>query len=240
MQFGQTLQAGRLIVRYKRFLADVEMDDGRLLTVHCPNSGSMSGCKEPGSPVLISLADNPKRKYAHTLEMVRVGTTWVGINTARTNGLVAEAIQAGVVAELAGIETIWPEVKVSEKSRLDFLLTCGEEKIYVEVKNCSLALGRAAMFPDAVTTRGAKHLAELLTLRQTGCRAVVFFCVQREDVDYFSPAEHIDPGYAKALREVAAQGVEVLAYGASLSPEAITVVRPLPVFLASPPSTGGD
>lgn len=240
MQFGQTLQSGRLILRYKRFLADVEMDDGRLLTVHCPNSGSMSGCKEPGSPVLISLADNPKRKYPHTLEMVRVGATWVGVNTARTNGLVAEAISSGVVAELDGIETIRPEVKVSEKSRLDFLLTRGEEEIYLEVKNCSLALDRAAMFPDAVTTRGAKHLAELLTLRQTGCRAVVFFCVQREDVDYFSPAEYIDPVYAQALREVAAQGVEVLAYGAALNPEAITIVRSLPVFLASPPSTGGD
>jgi sugar fermentation stimulation protein A len=231
MQFGQTLQPGRLILRYKRFLADVEMDDGRLLTVHCPNSGSMLGCKEPGSPVLVSLADNPKRKYAHTLEMVRVGATWVGINTARTNGLVAEAISSGVVAELAGIETIRPEVKVSEKSRLDFLLTRGGENIYVEVKNCSLALDRAAMFPDAVTVRGAKHLAELLALRQTGCRGVVFFCVQREDVDYFAPAEHIDPGYAKALREVAAQGVEVLAYGAVLSPEAITVARKLPVRL---------
>lgn len=231
MQFGQTLQPGKLILRYKRFLADVAMDDGRLLTVHCPNSGSMSGCKEPGSRVLVSLAANPKRKYAHTLEMVRVGTTWAGINTARTNGLVAEAVSAGVVAELTGIETIRPEVKVSEKSRLDFLLTRGEEKIYVEVKNCSLALGRAAMFPDAVTVRGAKHLAELLALRRTGCRAVVFFCVQREDVDYFSPAEHIDPGYAQALREVAAQGVEVLAYGAVLSPEAITIVRPLPVRL---------
>jgi len=231
MQFGQTLQSGKLILRYKRFLADVEMDDGRLLTVHCSNSGSMSGCKEPGSQVLVSLADNPKRKYGHTLEMVRVGTTWVGINTARTNGLVAEAISSGVVAELVGIETIRPEIKVSEKSRLDFLLTRGEEKIYVEVKNCSLALGRAAMFPDAVTVRGAKHLAELLTLRRTGCRAAVFFCIQREDVDYFSPAEHIDPGYAQALREVAAQGVEVLAYGASLSPEAITIVRQLPIQL---------
>lgn len=233
MRFGQTLQPGKLILRYKRFLADVVMDDGRRLTVHCPNSGSMSGCKEPGSQVLVSLAANPKRKYAHTLEMVRVGATWVGINTARTNGLVAEAVSAGVVAELAGIETIRPEVKVSEKSRLDFLLTRGEEKIYVEVKNCSLALGRVAMFPDAVTVRGAKHLAELLALRQTGCRAVVFFCVQREDVEYFSPAVHIDPGYAKALREVAGQGVEVLAYGAALSPEAITIIRKLPVRLGS-------
>lgn len=232
MQFGQTLQSGKLVSRYKRFLADVVMDDGRLLTVHCPNSGSMLGCKEPGSPVLISLSDNPKRKYAHTLEMVQVGTTWVGVNTARTNGLVAEAISGGVVAELAGIETIRPEIKVSEKSRLDFLLTRGDEQVYVEVKNCSLALDRAAMFPDAVTTRGAKHLGELLVLRRSGYRAVVFFCVQREDVDYFSPADHIDPQYGETLREVAAQGVEVLAYGAALSPEAITIVRSLPVRLS--------
>lgn len=233
MQFGQRLQPGKLIVRYKRFLADVAMDDGRRLTVHCPNSGSMAGCKEPGSPVLISLADNPRRKYAHTLEMVRVGTTWVGINTARTNALVAEAIAAGAVAELAGIGTIRPEIKVSEKSRLDFLLSRGTEQIYVEVKNCSLAQERAAMFPDAVTIRGAKHLAELLALRRRGFRAVVFFCVQREDVDYFAPADHIDPGYAQALREVAAQGVEVLAYGAALSPEAISIARQLPVRLGS-------
>ncbi|MBU2537454.1 MAG: DNA/RNA nuclease SfsA [Proteobacteria bacterium] len=232
MQFGQTLQSGKLVLRYKRFLADVEMDDGRLLTVHCPNSGSMLGCKEPGSPVLISMSDNPKRKYAHTLEMVRVGTTWVGVNTSRTNGLVAEAISDGVVTELAGIETIRPEIKVSDKSRLDFLLTRGDEQIYVEVKNCSLALDRAAMFPDAVTTRGAKHLAELAALHRSGCRAVVFFCVQREDVDYFAPAAHIDSVYAQALREVAAQGVEVLAYGATLIPEAITIVRPLPVRLS--------
>lgn len=231
MRFGQTLQPGRLIERYKRFLADVAMDDGRLLTVHCPNSGSMSGCKEPCSRVLVSLADNPKRKYPHTLEMVRVGETWVGINTARTNALVAEAVGAGVVAELAGGWAIRPEIKVSDKSRLDFLLTRGDEKIYLEVKNCTLALGRVAMFPDAVTTRGTKHLYELLALRRAGCRAVVFFCVQREDVDYFSPAGQIDPTYTKALREVAAQGVEVLAYGGALSPEAISIVRNLPVCL---------
>jgi sugar fermentation stimulation protein A len=183
--------------------------------------------------VLVSLADNPGRKYAHTLEMVRSGPTWVGINTARTNALVAEAIRGGVVAELAGIETIRPEVRVSAASRLDFLLGRGTEQIYLEVKNCSLALERTAMFPDAVTARGTKHLAELLALRRAGCRAVVFFCVQWEEVDCFSPAAHIDPVYARALREAADQGVEVLAYAAVLSPEAIRVVRRLPVRLGS-------
>lgn len=231
MKFPQVLQAGRLVSRYKRFLADVVMEDGRLLTVHCPNSGSMLGCREPGSQVLVSQSDRPGRKYPHTLEMVRVGATWVGINTSLTNRLVAEAIASGVVAELAGGYAIRSEVKVSAESRLDFLLSRGEERIYLEVKNCTLAAGRVAMFPDAVTLRGTKHLQELLTLRRSGCRAVVFFCVQREDVDCFRPAAHIDPVYARTLREVAEQGVEVLAYGARLNPAEIRVMERLPLFL---------
>ena len=231
MRFGQSLQQGILVKRYKRFLADVELADKTKLTVHCPNTGSMLGCKDPGQAVLISRSDNPKRKYPHTLEMVRVGATWVGVNTSRTNHLVREAIELGLVAELGAVDSIRAEVKVSDKSRLDFLLTCGLEKIYLEVKNCTLAVGRAAMFPDAVTSRGTKHLHELLALKKAGHRAVVFFCVQREDVDYFSPAAHIDPQYAAALNEVARQGVEVLAYQAELSPEEIMVVHRLEVRL---------
>jgi len=231
MRFLQPLLTGRLVRRYKRFLADVELADGSLLTVHCPNSGSMLGCREPGSPVLISRAENPKRKYGYTLEMVRVGNTWVGINTSLANKLVAEAIENGLVGELAGVEAITPEVKVSPQSRLDFLLTCKEMKIYLEVKNCTLAEEGIAMFPDAVTTRGSKHLVELLALRQRGHRAVVFFCVQREDVTSFSPAEHIDRHYAETLRAVAGQGVEVLAYQARLSPGEIRIAAPLPVYL---------
>jgi len=231
MKFGQILQPGKLVARYKRFLADVAMDDGRMLTVHCPNSGSMLGCDAPGSLVLLSRSDNPGRKYPHTLELVRNAETWVGINTARANALVAEAIRAGVIKEFAGIETIRPEVRVSPQSRLDFLLTRGEEKIYLEVKNCTLALGRAAAFPDAVTVRGRKHLEELATLRGKGYRAAVLFCVQREDVDHFAPAAGIDPEYARTLREVAAEGVEIMAYAATLTPEAINIVRNLPVCL---------
>lgn len=231
MKFSQVLQAGRLVSRYKRFLADVAMADGRLLTAHCPNSGSMLGCREPGSEVLVSLSDRPGRKYAHTLEMVRVGATWVGINTALSNRLVAEAVAGGVVAELAGGYAVRPEVRVSATSRLDFLLSRGDEQVYLEVKNCTLAVDGTAMFPDAVTARGSRHLAELLTLRRAGCRAVVFFCVQREDVECFRPAAHIDPAYAGTLREVADQGVEVLAYRARLTQEEIRLADRLPVFL---------
>ncbi|HIJ78611.1 MAG: DNA/RNA nuclease SfsA [Desulfobulbaceae bacterium] len=231
MRFGQSLQPATLIKRYKRFLADVELADHSRLTVHCPNTGSMLGCKEPGLAVLISCSDNPKRKYPHTLEMVRVGDSWVGVNTARTNQLVREAVEQGLVAEFGRVDSIRAEVKVSANSRLDFLLTCDGAHLYLEVKNCTLAVGRAAMFPDAVTTRGAKHLEELLTLRKAGHRAAVFFCVQREDVDYFSPAAHLDPQYAATLIEVARQGVEVLAYRAWLTPEEIRVVHPLEVRL---------
>ncbi|MFZ5775715.1 MAG: DNA/RNA nuclease SfsA [Thermodesulfobacteriota bacterium] len=229
MRFANPLIPGRLIRRYKRFLADVELDAGGLLTAHCPNSGSMLGCDEPGSPVLLSRSDNPGRKYPHTLELVRVGETWVGINTSRTNGLVAEGIAAGVVKELAGATTIRPEVRVSQRSRLDFLLTIEGAPVYLEVKNCTLAVGRAAMFPDAVTTRGARHLEELLALRRNGQRAVVLFCVQREDVQWFSPASHLDPAYAEGLRIAMAGGVEALAYRAILSPEEIRLAHRLEV-----------
>ncbi len=231
MRFPQPLLGGLLLRRYKRFLADVELADGTLLTVHCPNSGSMLGCSEPGSQVLVSRSDKPGRKYAHTLELVRVGATWVGINTSLSNRLVAEAIAGGVVAELAGVEAIVPEVRVSPESRLDFLLVRGEEKIYLEVKNCSLAVAGVAMFPDAVTVRGRRHLDELGELRRQGHRAVVFFCVQREDVSSFRPAAHIDSQYALALRKAAESGVEVLAYRASLNPEEICVLTALPVRL---------
>ena len=153
MLFNQPLQPATLLRRYKRFLADVELPDGQQLTVHCPNTGSMMGCGDPGLPVMISRADNPKRKYPHTLEMVQVNGNWVGINTSRTNGLVREALERSIFPELGTFDQIKPEVKTGN-SRLDFLLTDKEQKTYVEVKNCTLARGETALFPDAVTTRG--------------------------------------------------------------------------------------
>jgi sugar fermentation stimulation protein A len=228
----QELQAATLIKRYKRFLVDVTLPDGALLTVHCPNTGSMRGCLAPGNRVMLSCSANPDRKYPHTLEMIEVDGYWVGINTMRTNHLVREALEAGVVAEVGQVDMIQAEVKVSSHSRLDFLVVKGEEKIYLEVKNCTLVEGGgAALFPDAVTSRGTKHLLELAELVAQGARAMIFYCVQRQDGHFFAPADHIDPLYGKTLREVAARGVEVVAYQAQVGPGEITIRQRLPVRL---------
>ncbi len=231
MKFKQTLQPGRLIRRYKRFLADVELPDGRTLTVHCPNSGSMRGCLLPGSPIRISRSDNVHRKYAYALEMIMVNDVWVGINTSLTNRLVHEAFELGIIREIGRVDGIRTEVKVSDKSRLDFLLMKNEKKIYVEVKNCTLAEGEVAMFPDAVTSRGTKHLHELLALKESGSEACVLFCVQRMDAKRFSPASHIDPKYAETLAAVKELGVLVLAYQADVSPDQIQIIGSLPVAI---------
>jgi sugar fermentation stimulation protein A len=182
---------------------------------------------------MISRSDNPGRKYPHTLEMVQTGSAWVGVNTALTNKLVREALENEVVKEFGRLDTIVQEVKTSAHSRLDFLLERGGTRIYMEVKNCSLAESRAAMFPDAVTARGTKHLHELAALKKQGHKAAVFFCVQRQDADYFMPAHHIDPVYAETLVNVASEGVMVLAYQADVSPREIAIARKLPVKLAA-------
>lgn len=228
MLFNQTLQPARLLRRYQRFLADVELPDGETLTVHCPNTGSMLGCSSPGSPVMISRSGNPKRKYPHTLEMVEVDGGWVGINTSRTNHLVREALESGLFPELEPFAEIRAEVKTG-RSRLDFLLKNGAESTYLEVKNCTLALEGGAGFPDAVTARGTKHLRELLSLREQGHRAALIFCVQLGKVSYFAPAAKIDPLYAETLAEAAREGVLILACRAEVSPGGITVNRRLPV-----------
>lgn len=228
MRFPVTLTQGILLKRYKRFLADIQLPDGTILTAHCPNTGSMKGCSTPGSPVCLSRSDNPKRKYPHTLEMVRENNTWIGVNTARTNNLVAEAIETNTIKELQDIDSLQREVKTSEKSRLDILVTRGEEKIYIEVKNCSLVENGCAMFPDAVTARGTKHLLELADLVRQGHQAIIFYLVQRLDAHTFQPAHHIDPLYSETLADVMAQGVQVLVYQAAVSPEGIEVVGGLP------------
>jgi len=231
MRFSPPLQPAVLIRRYKRFLADVEIDDGRILTVHCPNSGSMRGCDPPVAPVMLSRSDNPRRKYAHTLEMVRINGCWVGINTARTNDIVEEGLLRGIIDELSPFDTLRREVTVSGRSRLDFLLQSGDRSTYLEVKNCTLAENGTALFPDAVTSRGTRHLHELAALRAAGNRAAVLFCVQRRDTDHFQPAVGIDPLYAETLAAVRRQGVLVLACQALVSPEEIRLQRPLPVVL---------
>lgn len=232
MKFTTPLQSAILIKRYKRFLADVKMEDGTQLTVHCPNSGSMRGCSTPGSQVFLSHSENARRKYSHTLEIIKEGTTWVGVNTMRTNHLVTEAILEGKIAELTNMDTIKAEVKTSSSTRLDLLLTKGACAIYVEIKNCSLVEDGCAMFPDAVTARGAKHLHELVDLVAQGNEGVIFFCVQRLDADHFRPAAHIDPFYAEVLKRAYQQGVIILVYQAKVSPEEICIVRSLPFSLS--------
>lgn len=232
MQFAVPLVEGLLLRRYQRFLADVSLPDGRVVTAHCPNTGSMLGCKTPGSRVWLSPADNPARKLRWTWELVEVahGVT-VGVHTGRSNSLVREAIEAGRVPELAGYTRIRPEVKYGEGSRIDLLLQAeGRPDCYVEVKNVTAAVeGRIGYFPDAVTTRGAKHLREMSAMVAAGHRAMLVFCVQRTDVDGVRPADHIDPDYGQALRQALAAGVEVLALGARLDPHCIELVRRLTV-----------
>lgn len=231
MKFTAPLQPAILLRRYKRFLADVQLEDGREITVHCPNSGSMRGCSTPGSQVLLSHSPNPKRKYPHTLEMIRGKKGWIGINTMRANDLVASAIAEGRISELQAMDSIRPEVRTSASTRLDLQLVKGERTVYLEIKNCSLAEEGWALFPDAVTSRGAKHLHELTELVCRGHEGVIFFCVQRLDAERFRPAAHIDPGYTRALQHAHRQGVRVLVYQAEVSPQAIEIVRALPFSL---------
>lgn len=225
--------AGRLVRRYKRFLADVETEAGESLTVHCPNPGSMLGLDAPGSPVRLSRSDDPRRKLAHTLEMIRVGRTWVGLHTGRANALVERALAASALPALAGYRERRREVAVAGGSRLDFRLDGGPDgrPCYVEVKSVTLACARAARFPDSVTLRGRRHLEALARLRRRGARAVLLFLVQRGDCDWIEPADDIDPDYGKALRRAARAGVELVGVRARVGPRAIRIERRLPVRL---------
>lgn len=225
---------GRLIKRYKRFLADVELADGTQVTAHCPNTGSMKHCAEPGSRVWLQDSGNPKRKYPLGWELVEVDQQYLCcINTGRANLLIREGIENSVISELQGYDSIRAEVKYGENSRIDLLLE-GEGKplTYVEIKNLTLLEGEGwGSFPDAVTARGAKHLQELMAMVEQGHRAVLLFCVPHEGIEKARPADQIDPKYGQLLREAAAAGVEVLAYGASLSPAEVRISHPVPVAL---------
>ena len=230
MKLPTPLIAGKLLRRYKRFLADVELDDGSVVTAHTPNTGSMLQCAIPGHQVLLSPATNPDRKLRYTLELIHVNGHWVDTHTHRTNRVVEEGLRTGTIAELAGYR-VTPEVKFGA-SRLDFGLEKDGERGYVEVKNVTLCCdGTVACFPDAVSTRAQKHLRELLLANQQGCRAVIFFLVQRGEASAFTPADRIDPDYGRLLREVAGQGVEVLAYKSVVTPEQNRIGVRLPLLL---------
>ena len=234
MRMPADLLQGTLLRRYKRFLADVRLPDGETVTAHCPNSGSMKGCNTPGSPVLLSRSENPRRKLAFTWEMIRIGRVWVGVNTHTTNLLAREGIEKGVVEELQGYASLRREVRFGANSRLDFLLTGATGRCYVEVKNVTLVEGGVARFPDAVTLRGQKHLDELVRARRMGHRAAMLFVVQRGDARAVAPADDIDPAYGAGLRRAVRSGVEALAYRARVTRKEIALRRRLPVLLTPP------
>jgi sugar fermentation stimulation protein A len=231
MKLPDTLYPGILIRRYQRFLADVRLQNGETVSAHCPNSGSMKGCSDPGSKVFLSLSDNPKRKFPFTWELVQANGVWVGINTGRPNMLVHEAISERRIPELAGYPEIRSEVRYGINSRIDLLLSAPPGSCYVEVKNVTLTDGERALFPDAVTIRGQKHLHELMGVVRAGGRGVIFFVVQREDAKALSPADTIDPEYGKLLRLAIKNGVEALAYQAAVSPQEIFLTSRLPIIL---------
>ncbi len=238
MKFSTPLISGRLIRRYKRFLADIELDDGRIITAHCANTGAMTGCMPEGGRVWLSVSDNPKRKYAHSWELVELvpgkssqQRVLACINTAMTNRVVQEALQAQSITELAGFESCQSEVRYGEEnSRIDFLLNIDGINTYVEVKHVTLSLETGVMcFPDAVSLRGQKHLRELIQQVKLGHRAVLLFIIMRTDGNLVTPAAEIDAEYAKLLKTAVDEGVEVLAYSTHIDTSGITVNRRLPV-----------
>ena len=234
MQFPDTLIHGTLLRRYKRFLADIKLDDGAEVTAHCANPGAMLGLTEPGADVWLSPSRNPKRKLAYSWEVMRADGDLVGINTAHPNAIVAEAIEAGKIAELTGYDNLRREVKYGQNSRIDMLLEHsgepGRPDCYVEVKNVHLmrTLGLAE-FPDSVSTRAAKHQDELANMVKQGGRAVIMYLCQREDCDSFALAADIDPDYAAAAAAARDTGVEALCYACNLTPTAITTERRLDI-----------
>lgn len=223
MRFPSRLIRGTLIQRYKRFLADVRLEDDEIVTAHCTNTGSMIGCKEPGSKVYISRSENLNRKLLYTWEMIKTDGRWVGINTLHPNKLVAEAVESELITELSGYRSIRREVKVSAHTRLDLCLEGNNGSCFVEVKNVTLAANGTAAFPDAVSDRGTRHLQELMRLKRQGHRAAMVFVIQRSDCQNFRPADEIDSEYGRWLRRAVKAGVEVLPYAAKVTAREIVL-----------------
>ena len=244
MRFEPPLQQGRFLRRYKRFFMDFEGEDGTSYTAHCPNTGSLQGCLEEGAPVLVQSVDNPQRKLRYGWKAIQIGGAWVGVDTSISNRLVADAIAAGHVPQLAGYDRMISEVRYGRDggSRIDLLLSRGgvaagrgkralyegDERVYVEVKNTTLALQKGcAAFPDAVTERGRKHLLELAAVVEQGHRAAMVFCVQRNDCQRFVVADEIDPAYGESFRQALACGVEAYAFAAPVTADGVELGTPL-------------
>ncbi len=230
MIFDQKLIPGKLTRRYKRFLADVELTDGSLVIAHCTNSGSMKSCIEEGAPVYLSPAKDPKRKTRFTWEMIYLNNGWIGINTSIPNLLAFNAIKDGSIEKLKGYTFVEREVTFGD-SRFDIFATNENGKCFIEVKNVTYKNGKYALFPDAVTTRGKKHLETLMEANKQGIRAVMLYIIQRTDVEIFAPADQIDPDYSQTLRKAYANGVEIIPVIAEVSPEKIEIIKEIPFEL---------
>ncbi len=227
MNFYKPLIHGQLIKRYKRFLADVKLDNGEIVTAHCTNTGSMKSCLEDNAEVYLSPVDDPNRKTKFTWEMIKINSDWVGINTVNPNKLAFEAVKNGEIEKLKGYTEVKREVKFDD-SRFDIMAKNETETCFVEVKNVTLKEENYALFPDAVTSRGKKHLETLIKVKEQGMRAVMLYIIQRMDVDTFAPAKEIDPAYSKTLKIAYEKGVEIIPMQAKVSPERIELVKELP------------
>ena len=223
MDFSRNLIPGKLIKRYKRFLADVELEDGSIVTAHCPNSGRMTQCQDKGWKALLSPANNPNRKLKFTWELVHNDECWICVNTQRANEVAFEAVSQNLIAELNGYEKIEREKKYGKNSRIDILLSNQNELCYVEVKSVTLTHEGKYTFPDAPTERGRKHLDELMAMKKQGHRAVMLFILMRSDGKGFEPAAHIDPKYSDKLEEAEKAGVEVLVYNTTINESSIVI-----------------
>lgn len=232
MTFSSPLIPGKLIRRYKRFLTDVELETGEKVVAHCTNSGSMKSCLEEGAEVYLSPANDPKRKTRYTWEMIKIGGKWVGVNTSIPNTLAYDAIKNQQIVGLKGYTEVRREVKYGN-SRIDIFAQNEKEKCFIEVKNVTMKVGNYVRFPDAITTRGKKHLETLMDIKAAGMRAVMLYVVQRMDVKMFAPAWEIDPGYSETLVRAFAAGVEVFPVMAEVSPERIELSGILPFELGS-------
>ncbi len=221
------LVEGRFVKRYKRFLADMRLPDGRIVTAHTTNTGSLKSCLVPGAPVLLTPHNDPKRKTAFTWESIRIGDTWVGVNTSVPNKLIFNALKQKLIPGLEHLDRVRAEVKQG-RSRLDILLENDEEKMWLEIKNVTYREGDAALFPDAPTARGLKHLEELINLRRQGFRAGMVYVIGRTDVAYFAPARHIDTAYTQMLRIALDAGVEIFPLMAAYDRTGVRITKKLP------------
>ncbi|MFW6401326.1 MAG: DNA/RNA nuclease SfsA [Desulfohalobiaceae bacterium] len=224
------LTSARLLGRPNRFTAQVALKDGSTALAHCPNTGSMLGCSQPGQPVCLSKANNPRRKLSYTWELIRMPASWVGVNTMLANRIVLEALQGKMIPELASYSKIRQEVKTTAGSRIDFLLQETDQvRCYLEVKSCTWTRGSTAFFPDAPTSRGQKHLALLRDLQAQGYKTAILYLIQRQDARDFSPARDVDPKYASLLQQARQAGTMILAYDVHLDPGEITLNKSIPL-----------